>query len=222
VAAVTDIEIRALSVVTGYVGSIVARSIWQGALSATGIDSGSIEPERVPALVHAMESGVRAFVSDGEASSECITRLRETFGMTDGADGPALQPTSLVVDVLAEYDVVVARGQARDLCHELGFPSSEQIKVATVVSELARNIVQYVGRGRVELELLNGDPRGIEIRAIDNGSGIADLAGVLSGRYESDTGMGMGLRGAQRLMDEFTVDSTPDAGTRIVARRYTR
>ncbi len=220
--ALTDAESRAMKALSGHVGTIVARSIWQGAIAKSGVDPAAVSDDRTPALVHALESGMRAFVSDGEVAKECSARLREAFDVTGNGSASASEPETLVVDILAEYDVVIARGQAREMCESLGFPASEQIKVATVVSELARNIIQYVGRGRVELELLKGEKRGLEIRAIDQGAGIPHLEGVLAGEYQSDTGMGMGLRGAQRLMDDFTVESKPGLGTRVTARRYTR
>lgn len=101
-----------------------------------------------------------------------------------------------------------------------GFSIPDAVKIATVVSELARNIVVYAQKGRVEFEVFRTPRVGIEIVAFDDGPGIADVAHILSGKYRSRTGMGLGLLGSKRLVDEFTVDSAPGKGTRVVARKY--
>ena len=86
-------------------------------------------------------------------------------------------------------------------------------RVATAVSEVARNAFQYAGGARVEF-LLEGDgPQSFVVRVCDRGPGIKDVKSVLDGRYTSPTGMGLGLLGARRLMDAFQIDSAPGAGT---------
>src|SRR5262245_5566732 len=104
------------------------------------------------------------------------------------------------IDITVEGDIVRARGAGRDMCRQLGLSEINQVKVATAVSELARNIYHYAKTGRIVLRRL-GQPRpGVEIVASDNGPGIPDLKLVLSGNYKSRTGMGKGLLGARRLM----------------------
>ena len=115
-----------------------------------------------------------------------------------------------------EVDVVFARQRARQLAAQVGFGDQDQVRIATAVSEVARNIFQYAVSGRMEFALaLNSHPQALFIAAIDNGPGIADLDAVLNGRHRSATGMGMGLVGSRRLMDTFEIDSCPGKGTTI-------
>jgi signal transduction histidine kinase/CheY-like chemotaxis protein len=126
----------------------------------------------------------------------------------------------LTVALRAEHDVVVARQRARQLARHLGFDGQDQARVATAVSELARNVTQYAGRGRIEF-VLEGrtSPQLLAIHVSDEGPGIADLELVLSGRYQSPTGMGLGLSGARRLMDRFQIESAPGRGTTVHLRK---
>jgi serine/threonine-protein kinase RsbT len=123
--------------------------------------------------------------------------------------------------VTVEGDVVRARGAGRDMCRQLGFTEINQVKVATAISELARNIFHYAKTGSVVLRRLSSPRPGIEIVASDNGPGIPDVKLVLSGTYKSKTGMGKGLLGARRLMDHFEVESVPGR-TVVVLRKYTK
>ncbi|WPO98011.1 ATP-binding protein [Pseudomonas sp. HR96] len=123
------------------------------------------------------------------------------------------------VSITHEVDVVACRQSAKQIAAWLGLSTLEQIRLATSVSELARNVYQYVGSGTFHFDLRK-DPHGlvnaIGFEAVDEGSGIADIERILDGSYVSPTGMGVGLRGAQRLMDEFDIQ-TSAAGTRIRA-----
>ncbi len=127
------------------------------------------------------------------------------------------------VAITVESDIVRARGAGRDMCRELGFNEINQVKVATAISELARNIFHYAKTGTVVLRRL-GPPRpGIEIIASDKGPGIPDLKLVMSGNYQSRTGMGKGLFGARRLMDFFDVVTGPNGqGTTVTMRKHTK
>ena len=131
-------------------------------------------------------------------------------------------PESLDIAIKIEGDIVRARGAGRDMCRDLGLSEINQVKVATAISELARNIFHYAKTGNIALRRLGPPRAGIEIIATDKGSGIPDLKLVLSGAYKSKTGMGKGLLGARRLVDFFEVDTGPDRGTRVVLRKYTR
>ncbi len=113
-----------------------------------------------------------------------------------------------------ERDVVSARQRARAVAAELGFDHHDQIRIATAVSEIARNAYRYARGGAVTF-LVDQAAQIFRIAVTDHGSGIPHLDKVLSGSYRSSTGMGMGLIGTKRLMDEFTIDSTP-AGTSVV------
>ncbi|TLM78847.1 MAG: anti-sigma regulatory factor [Actinobacteria bacterium] len=124
------------------------------------------------------------------------------------------------IELREEYDIVTARGITREMCGALGFAAVEQVKVATIVSELARNIIAYAGRGSIELRAIREGRKGIEVKAVDNGPGIPDLDAIMEGAYNSRSGMGIGLVGTKRLMDEFEIDSVPGRGTTIIARKF--
>jgi signal transduction histidine kinase len=122
----------------------------------------------------------------------------------------------LNMEVRLEHDVVLARQRARQIAGLLGFDSQDQTRIATAVSEIARNAFQYAAGAKVEF-LVDGDgPQSFLIRVRDHGPGIKDLKVILDGQYRSATGMGLGLIGVRRLMDAFQIDSEPGAGTTIV------
>jgi signal transduction histidine kinase len=122
------------------------------------------------------------------------------------------RPVGTVV-VRREPDVVAARQRARVVAERLGFDALEQTRIATAVSELARNAFRYAGGGRVELEVEDGDPSMLYARVSDDGPGIPHLDRVLSGEYVSATGMGMGIVGARRLSDSFEIRAPAGEGT---------
>jgi signal transduction histidine kinase len=118
--------------------------------------------------------------------------------------------------IQAETDVVTCRQAARQIGAWLGLPPLDQIRLATAVSELARNIFQYAGSGTFHFYLQRdaaGKASGIIFDAIDQGPGIADLDYILSGSYVSPTGMGVGLRGAQRLLEHWNIKTSPQGTT---------
>jgi anti-sigma regulatory factor (Ser/Thr protein kinase) len=126
--------------------------------------------------------------------------------------------TGAITTVLVsrEHDVVLARQRARQVASLLGLDGQDQVRVATAVSELARNAFQYAGGGKIEY-LIAAEPESLlVVRISDRGPGIGNLDDVLEGRYESKTGMGLGILGARRLMDRFEIESTANAGTTVV------
>ncbi len=127
-----------------------------------------------------------------------------------------MTPSILSVTIQREQDTVAARQRARQIARLLGFDSQDQTRISTAVSEIARNAFNYAGGGRVEF-LLEGRvaPQLFIIRVTDSGPGIRDLDTILEGRYHSQTGMGLGIIGARRLMDQFQVDSVPGKGSTI-------
>jgi signal transduction histidine kinase/DNA-binding response OmpR family regulator len=126
----------------------------------------------------------------------------------------------LTVAIQYEQDVVIARQRARHISALLGFDSQDQTRISTAVSEIARNAFRYAGGGKVEF-ILEGEssPQLFIVRVVDQGPGIADLAHVLSGRYRSTTGMGVGLIGAHRLMDQVDVRTAKAKGTEVVLKK---
>jgi signal transduction histidine kinase/CheY-like chemotaxis protein len=113
----------------------------------------------------------------------------------------------LTLEIRVEHDVVLARQRARQLAGLLGFEPQDQTRIATSVSEIARNAYQYAGGGRVEFLFLDGSPLMFMARIRDSGPGIRDVRAILSGQYVSATGMGIGLIGVRRLMDHFHIES---------------
>jgi anti-sigma regulatory factor (Ser/Thr protein kinase) len=123
-------------------------------------------------------------------------------------------PSILTADLRTEQDVVLARQRARQISALLGFDGLEQTRLATAVSEIARNAVQYGGGGRVGFGLTPHPPM-LVVRVSDRGPGVAQLQDVLDGRYHSPTGMGLGLLGARRLTDRFEIESGPGRGNTV-------
>lgn len=119
-----------------------------------------------------------------------------------------------VFQVRREADISTARIAAKEFCDEAGARSFVAHKVATAVSELARNIVHYTPGGTIELALRSDAPARFGVVAVDQGPGITNLAEVLAGRHRSKTGLGRGLLGVKRLADRFHIDSGPQ-GTRV-------
>ena len=123
-------------------------------------------------------------------------------------------PTDFVVDVNNSDDIVTARQAGHELARQLGFSLTDVTMIATAISEIARNITSYAGRGEVRVGLQYRDGRqALVVRAEDDGPGIADVERALEDGYSTGRGLGLGLPGARRLMDRLIVDSTPGKGT---------
>jgi serine/threonine-protein kinase RsbT len=128
------------------------------------------------------------------------------------------------IAIESDADVVTARQRARALAVGLDMPSTDQTLLATAISEVARNITAYAVRGEVLLELVrDGDGRrGIRVVARDEGPGIADLERALTDGYTTGGGLGLGLPGARRLVDEFKIETAPGVGTTVTLVKWTR
>ncbi|MEP6687697.1 MAG: ATP-binding protein [Gemmatimonadales bacterium] len=127
-------------------------------------------------------------------------------------------PPILTTEIRSEQDVVLARQRARQIAGLLGIDAQDQTRIATAVSEIARNAYQYAGSGTVVFELVSAPPR-LQISIRDRGPGIARLAEVLDGHYRSPTGLGLGILGARRLSDRFTVRTASGEGTVVVLEK---
>ncbi|GIV88906.1 MAG: serine/threonine protein kinase [Chloroflexus sp.] len=123
--------------------------------------------------------------------------------------------------IRSDLDIVIARTMARDMAKALGFGPIDQARIATAVSELARNIFLYAGTGNVTVRNIEkGARKGIEIICEDQGPGIPNIDLVMQDGYSTSRGMGMGLPGAKRLMDEFDIKSQEGVGTTIICRKW--
>ena len=125
------------------------------------------------------------------------------------------------VSVSSDIDLVTARREGRVMAEQLGFSSSEATLVATAISELARNIVNYAKKGEIHVRLVNdGIKRGISIVASDSGPGITDIRLAMQSGYSTSGGLGLGLPGVKRIMDEFDLVSAPGKGTTIAVTKW--
>jgi signal transduction histidine kinase len=126
--------------------------------------------------------------------------------------------------VRREADTVKVRDRVRRLAREMGFDSTTQIKITTAVSELTRNIYEYAKAGAISLGVVErGESQvGLQVTARDDGPGIeeAQLRSILRGQYRSPSGLGIGLAGTRRLMDDFEIETAPQAGTRVTVVKW--
>jgi serine/threonine-protein kinase RsbT len=135
--------------------------------------------------------------------------------MTDAGD--------LVIPIKADVDVVTARQRTRVLVSGLRFSTSELTLIATAISEVARNIVTYAGRGEIVLRIVQRGPRrGLLVIARDQGPGIADIARAMEDGYSTSRSLGLGLPGSKRLMDEFELASELGKGTEVTMTKWER
>ena len=125
------------------------------------------------------------------------------------------------VPIDSDADLVTARAEGRALAERLGFPRPDPTLIATAISEVGRNIVVHVGEGEIILLAVQEDDRyGMVVIARDEGAGIRDLDAALRGGYSGRGGLGLGMAGARRLMDEFDVTSSPDTGTTVTMSKW--
>jgi serine/threonine-protein kinase RsbT len=123
--------------------------------------------------------------------------------------------------IQSSSDIVRVRQLVRDWAVALGFSLVDQTKIVTAASELARNALQHGGGGMVRLESLNNATRrGLRLTFSDQGAGIVDVEQALKDGYTTDNGMGLGLGGAKRLVNDFAIDSAPGRGTRVTIVRW--
>lgn len=127
------------------------------------------------------------------------------------------------VEILTEWDIVAARQLGRNEAKEVGFGTVDQARITTAISELARNIYLYAGTGKIEIERISDGRRvGINIIASDEGPGISDVRKAMEDGYSTSGGLGAGVPGVKRLMDDFKIDTVVGEGTVIKATKWIR
>ncbi len=127
------------------------------------------------------------------------------------------------VEIFTEWDIVAARQLGRNEAKTSGFGTVDQARITTAISELARNIYLYAGKGKIEIERLSTNGmNGITIIASDEGPGIPDLRKVMEDGFSTSGGLGAGMPGVKRLMDDFKVESEVGKGTTITATKWLR
>jgi serine/threonine-protein kinase RsbT len=165
-----------------------------------------------------LEQGLSVFCRDVARRERCLSEIRSAVALKP----PTTRAASLEIPVASEDHIVNARSAARSMAIEIGFGNVDQSKIATAVSELARNICRYASSGSVRLAPVSVPRSGMRIVAQDQGPGIPNLPEILAGRYKSRTGMGLGILGCRRLMDEFHIESAPRRGTCVTLTKYLR
>lgn len=127
------------------------------------------------------------------------------------------------VDIITEWDIVAARQLGRNEAKDVGFGTVDQARITTAISELARNIYLYAGKGEIEIrQITEGNLRGLLVIASDKGPGIVDVRKVMEDGYTTSGGLGAGLPGVKRLMDDFKIETVIGEGTTISASKLLR
>ncbi len=196
---------RILTVLSRYMSRLHADMALRRAVAKVGIDARLEDTRMYPQLAAALETSLRLFTAETQVDS-AVADLREVLAPEE--------PSSVKVELRSEADMSLARQAARTLAEKMGARSFETQKFTTVVSELARNIVQYAKRGEIEITPLSDGMRGLRVRASDHGPGIPNLQEILDGRYKSKTGLGKGIVGVRKMMDRFDIVSDGN-GTRV-------
>lgn len=214
------------AILAGTISSITQRSIFNrlGGLATTPIQQ--LTPADRATILSELENSVRLFARSN--SSQLIASITKALsaegGATPGAGGAGVAaggglPTAKKLSIEQEKDIATARLEAWSEAVRIGLSKFASVKVATAVSELARNIVFYAGTGTVELRSLKDDRGvvGLQIVAADQGPGIpaAKLEEIWAGTYKSQRGMGKGLVAVKKLVDEFQLDTRPGMGTTV-------
>ncbi len=135
-----------------------------------------------------------------------------------------IQPRAEIrIAIRSDSDIVLARQRGREVAAEAGFQATEMTLIATAISELARNIVRYAKQGEIVLGLVrNSTCTGISITARDEGPGIWNVEQAMQVGYSTSGGLGLGLPGVKRLMDEIDIDSKLGEGTTVRATKWKR
>jgi len=132
-------------------------------------------------------------------------------------------PNEERVPILSDVDIVIARQKGRAMAAQIGFSGAEATLIATSISEVARNILEYAVRGEIILRPeQNGSVPGMAVIARDEGPGIPDIPLAMQDGYTTGRGLGLGLPGSRRLMDEFQIESSVGVGTTVTMRKWVR
>jgi serine/threonine-protein kinase RsbT len=180
--------------------------------------AGQLSGPKLSSVLAALEGSLAAYLADAEKRLRCVSALQRV-----GAEYGALLATESVPWIIllgSERDLPVVTEAARTCAQHTGMSVLGQTKLMTATAELARNIVQYAGSGEVHFATFTAPSRGVLVVAIDRGPGIPDIEKVMSPKYVSKTGMGIGLQGAKRLADEFAIECKPGKGTTVRLRKY--
>ncbi|HEX2643363.1 MAG TPA: ATP-binding protein [Thermoanaerobaculia bacterium] len=223
------------AILTGTISVITQRSIFNRMGSLAALQIGQLTAQDRLTIMRELENSVRLFARNNSAEliAACSRALADsglpaalTAAAGRGGNGAsaagsgvgAVKPMSKAFDIEQEKDIASARLEAWSEAVRIGLSKFASVKVATAVSELARNIVFYAGKGKVELRTVKDDKgASLHIVASDQGPGItpAKLDEIWGGTYKSQRGMGKGLVAVKKLVDEFHLDTAPGRGTTV-------
>ncbi len=192
-----------------FISPMNARALLQRVLRAEGVDPAAVTAPELRRCSSALRTGASLFVPPSQ-----LDQAMSAINAICGSDSMAIE--ACAVELRSELDIGQVRATARRICTSIQANPFATQKVATIVSELARNIIAYAETGSLEIVPQSTRPKRIIVRATDNGPGIPNLEEVFSGRYRSRTGMGKGLLGVKRLADKFEIQSDKQ-GTLVVA-----
>lgn len=196
---------RVLEVLGKYMSPILARSVLKRAIERAGVDDMTLSESNLHQVIDNLEDGTRLFVERDKAG-----KLRDEL-VRLGGKRPDVAPAE--IRIREERDISQARLDAWQMAERLGARRYTLQRVATIVSELARNIASYTGGGVIELTP-NSERNTLGIRARDKGPGIPNLDEIMAGHYRSKTGLGVGIVATKRLADRFDI-RTGVAGTTV-------
>jgi serine/threonine-protein kinase RsbT len=196
----TDLHATLIELLARHVSPIIARSIVTRALREYRLEPARLTREDLHALRSRLASGLRVF-TEQSAVDAFSTEISALAGVN------ATARETVTINVKTERDLADALSMTRRICDKWRVRVLARQRVATVVSELARNIVIYTPGGVVELIPIEGPRPRVLIRATDAGPGITNLDEVMGGTYKSKTGLGKGLLGSKRLADRFEIRS---------------
>jgi serine/threonine-protein kinase RsbT len=211
-------EDKVLTTLKAFLNEIVAKSLVSLSITTANVDMDAMESGDHHRLFRELKKSVRICLQNPTAQNECIHSLSKILCPKNGKTPQYNKRAE--VPIVTESDIVTARSLGRDMCKEIGFSPTDQIKLATAVSELARNIVQYGGRGKIVLATLNGTKPGLEVCAYDEGPRMENVDFVLSGQYRSKIGIGRALAETKNLVDDLDIRSDSNKGTEVTARKY--
>ncbi|MGH8372265.1 MAG: anti-sigma regulatory factor [Gammaproteobacteria bacterium] len=138
-----------------------------------------------------------------------------------GKDTATVMENSITILIQAVKDIVIARQHGREMALTIGFSETDSTLIATIISELARNIVLYAQSGEIILDpITNHIKHGIIIISQDRGPGIPDVQRALMGGYSTSGGLGLGLCGVRRMVDEFHIDTGNKQGTTVTVKKW--
>jgi serine/threonine-protein kinase RsbT len=204
------------AILTGAISAITQRSIFNRLGGLAALPTAQLTAQDRQSIMRELENSIRLFARTN--SAELVAACSRALAAGGSAPVAESGSFSKQLAIELEKDIATARLEAWSEAVRIGLSKFASVKVATAVSELARNIVFYAGRGTVELRSIK-DERGatLEIVAVDQGPGIepARLEEIWSGTYKSQRGMGKGLAAVKKLVDEFQLDTGPGRGTTV-------